>query len=404
MSYSGHLVVDADCHMREYWDLDRTYKDQMDPEFRETYEEFSRVVQARQKRPGDAGFREIWAQPMERPLGFHDTFGSPFKARSQGNGAEAPSRATTTSGREIDPACNWDPGSRLRDMDEADIDVGVMFPSQSDGLCMLRDVHFESALNRAYHRYMSNFCSESNNRLGWLALTTMRDIPEAVGQLKYWTEKDDSFSGMFLPRAFPDGTLLDSPDLYPLYELTQELDMPLWVHGDPRHPPLTPAPGQNAVGDAAFARQVLKGWGGMTALGALIGGGVFDLFPKLRIGFFENGGGWMPWFVEKLDESYEPGSNGTPKMKRTPSEIVAGGQVFCAVETDEIDLGHCVDRLGDHIWLFSTDYPHSRNPWPDGVPIIAKRTDLSESTKIKMLGGNAVRFLPRLGGVKPATA
>jgi predicted TIM-barrel fold metal-dependent hydrolase len=77
--------------------------------------------------------------------------------------------------------------------------------------------------------------------------------------------------------------------------------------------------------------------------------------------------------------------------------MVADGQIFCAIDTSEIELGHCVERLGEHIWLFSTDYPHSRNPWPDGVPQITERTDLSESAKIAMLGGNAKRFCPRLG-------
>jgi hypothetical protein len=48
--------------------------------------------------------------------------------------------------------------------------------------------------------------------------------------------------------------------------------------------------------------------------------------------------------------------------------------------------------------LFTTDYPHSRNPWPDGVPQISARTDLSESAKIAILGKNAKRFYPRLAG------
>ena len=84
-------------------------------------------------------------------------------------------------------------------------------------------------------------------------------------------------------------------------------------------------------------------------------------------------------------------------MKRRPSEIVAGGQVFVAIDTGETELEHAVEKLGEHLWLFSTDYPHSRNPWPDGVPQITEREDLAESAKIAMLGENANRFLPSLG-------
>ena len=38
MSYNGQLVVDMDCHIREYWDLDRTFKGYVDPEYRDKYD------------------------------------------------------------------------------------------------------------------------------------------------------------------------------------------------------------------------------------------------------------------------------------------------------------------------------------------------------------------------------
>ena len=397
MSYNGHLVVDTDCHIREYWDLDRTYKEYIDPAYREAYGRFSEAVRSRQSRPGDTGFGAVYAPPRLRPLGVYDQF-AVEKPRRPGNGAIK----QPDSGEYIDPACNWDPAIRLRDMDRAVTDVSVMFPSQADNFCMLHDVGFEHALEDAYHQYMSAFCAGSGGRLRWLTIAVMRDIPVTVADMSSWAERDDNYAGIFLPRMFPDGTLLDSPDLYPLWERTQELDLPVWVHGDPNHPPLTP--GAKDLDNADFARQVLKGWGGMAALGALIGGGVFDRFPELRIGFFENGAGWMPWFIEKLDASYTPGLGNTPHMKRTPSEIVAGGQVFCAVDADEVGLAHCVERLGEHAWLFSTDYPHSRNPWPHGVSMITERHELTEGAKIKMLSENPVRFLPRLGRMEPATA
>jgi predicted TIM-barrel fold metal-dependent hydrolase len=401
MSYNGHLVVDTDSHIREYWDLDRTYREYIDPKYGATYEAFSASVRAQQRRPGDVGFGAFYAHPPLRPLGVHDSFGgrarvAPSGARTTTDGVadSAPNRALLANGREVDPACNWDPGSRLRDMDAANIDVGVMFSSQSDIFCMLRDVGFEQALHQAYHRYMSVFCGESDGRLRWLANTVLRDVPAAVAELTYWAERDDNFAGMFVPRLCPDGRLLDNPDLYPLWERSQELDLPIWIHGDPDHPPLTP--GYASLDNAAFARGVLKSWGGQAAMGALIGGGVFDLFPRLRVGLFENGAGWMPWFVESLDASYKPGSTSTPNLRRKPSEIVAGGQLFCAIDPPEEELAHCVERLGEEIWLFSTDYPHPPAPWPDGVAMLVERADISERAKVKMLGENARRFLPRL--------
>lgn len=382
--YKGHSVVDADSHIREYWDLDRTYKEFIDPEYREKYERFSAAVKARQQRAGDVGVNQLlWPRLPGHPMGVYDTFDAPKPETER-----AENRAVSNAGRDIDPSCHWDPSVRLRDMATAQIDISVMFASQSDGYCMLDDVGFESGLQRAYHRFMNVYCSESEGRLRWVGNSNMRDIDESVAQLRYWTERDPNFAGMFISRACPDGAMLDHPRLHPLFAASQELDMPIWVHGGSNRPPLTPwVEASNAI---------YHSWGGQYAMAALIGGGVFDFFPNLRIGLFESFGSWMPWFLEKLDDGYRPGSTNAPFLKRKPSEIVASGQLFCSIEADEEHIAYAIEALGDRIWLFTTDYPHGGTCWPDGVPLIEQQA-ISEEAKIKILGENAERFLPKLG-------
>ena len=382
MTYNGHVVIDADSHIREYWDLDRTYKGNIDPEYREKYARFAEAALAKQTRPGEVGIGDfLWPYLKPHPMGIYDVFDAPKQEDRPMN------RAYSGRGVPIDPSCNWDPMARLKDMDTAGIDISVMFASQSDGYCMLNDIGFESALQRAYHRYMNGYCAEADGRLRWVGNSNMRDIDESVKQLEHWVKNDPNFAGMFISRACPDGSMLDNPALYPLFAKSQELDMPIWVHGGSNRPPLTPWPsGPNGL---------YHGWGGQYAMAALIGGGVFDEFPRLRIGLFESGCGWMPWVVEKLDAGYTPGSTMTPKLKRKPSEIVASGQLFISIEADEDYVEHAIEHLGDHVWLFSTDYPHNGTCWPEGVPLVTKR-GLSDETKAKVLGGNAERFLPLL--------
>jgi predicted TIM-barrel fold metal-dependent hydrolase len=79
--------------------------------------------------------------------------------------------------------------------------------------------------------------------------------------------------------------------------------------------------------------------------------------------------------------------------------VIAEGRLFCSVDAGEEYLEHAVDVLGEDIWLFSTDYPHPGTTWPNGVPLVTE-TGLSESAKIKILGENAKRFLPRLAAVR----
>ena len=42
----------------------------------------------------------------------------------------------------------------------------------------------------------------------------------------------------------------------------------------------------------------------MAALGALIGGGVFDIFTLLRAAIIETGGGWLPLAMDRLETHY----------------------------------------------------------------------------------------------------
>ena len=89
MSYHGHLVVDTDSHIREYWDLDRTFKDNIDPGYRDLYERFSTAVKARQTAPGEVGFDAFYTHPPLRPLGVVDAFNgrAPAPTAGQSRGA-----------------------------------------------------------------------------------------------------------------------------------------------------------------------------------------------------------------------------------------------------------------------------------------------------------------------------
>jgi aminocarboxymuconate-semialdehyde decarboxylase len=384
MSYQGYLVIDMDSHIRQYWDLDRTYKENIAPQYRDTYARFSAAAGELKQRAGDRGFSEfLWPSLPSRPLGVYEAYEVP----ANGGARTESDRASTNAGVRIDPACNWDPAVRLRDMDTASIDISVIFPSSADSFCALRDVGFESALHAAYHRYISNYCAEGGGRLRWVGAATMRDIRQSIAQLEYWTKQDRYFAGLQIPRACPDGRMLDNPDLHPLYAACQALDMPLWVHGGANRPPFTPwvdAP-----------NGLYHSIGGQYALAALVGGGVFDLFPKLRIGLFESFGGWLPYVIEKLDDGYKPGSSRTPNMKRTASAIVRDGNLFCSVEAEEKHIAYAIEALGDHLWLFSTDYPHHGSAWPNAVPVICEQA-IPEGAKIKLFKDNAMRFLPRL--------
>jgi predicted TIM-barrel fold metal-dependent hydrolase len=399
MSWNGHPVIDLDAHIRER--IDRFYGDYIDPGYREPYQRLCEAIAA-QARAGEpyalVGRRTAIIEPIEtgRPLGVRDTFGlSRRSGMERGRLAFPPGR--TDALPPIRPEVSWDVAARLEDMDRAQVDVAVLYPTHVSSYCALRDTGFENALYRAYHRWVADFCAKAPQRLKWALVANMRDVKAGVAETRHWAERDPNLVGVYLSPQAPEGKLLDHPDLHPLYQVAQDLDLPLLVHGGTARPPY--APGTFDLDGAWFLLHSFGNpWAGMAALGALVGGGIFEMFPYLRVAIIETGGGWLPLALDRLDTHYIMSPDHVPNLKRLPREVVAEGRYFHAIDSWERSMEFCVSELGEDLWLFATDWPHGDTAWPESVEQIAGRPGLSPAAKRKMFGENALRLCPRLRG------
>jgi predicted TIM-barrel fold metal-dependent hydrolase len=398
MSWNGQQVIDLDSHIRER--ADRFYHDFIDPGYRAQYQQMCEAMARQEKETGSNalfGRRSAVIEPLEtgRPLGVRDTFGlSKRSAMENGRLAFPPGRAEPLP--PIRPEVSWDVKTRLEDMDRAQVDVSVLYPTHVSSYCALRDSGFENALYRAYHRWVAGFCAQAPARLKWTLVANMRDVASGVAEIKYWAERDQNLVGVYISPQAPDGKLLDNPDLHPLYQIAQDLDLPLLAHGGTARPPY--APGTFDLDGAWYLLHSFGNpWAGMAALGALIGGGIFEIFPLLRIAIIETGGGWLPLALDRLDTHYIMSPGHVPNLKRLPREVLAEGRYFHAIDSWERSMEFCVQELGEDLWLFATDWPHGDSAWPESVQQITGRSGLSERAKRKMLGQNALRLCPRLG-------
>lgn len=397
MSWNGSPVIDMDAHIVER--PATQWKDYIDPAYRPQYQTLCDGI-AKQAEAGHRyslfGSRTSVIEPIEtgRPLGVRDTFGlSQRSSMSGGRRAFPPDR--TDDLPTIRQEVNWDVKARVEDMDRAMIDVNVLFPTHVSSYCALRDAGFENALYRAYHRWVADFCAQAPTRLKWTLVANMRDVESGVKEIQYWAERDMNLVGIYISPQAPEGKLLDNPDLHPLYEAAQEFDLPLLAHGGTSRPPY--GPGSFDLDGAWFLlHSFANPWAGMAAMGALIGGGVFELFPRLRAAIVETGGGWMPLAVDRLDTHYIMSPGHVPNLKRLPRDVLAEGRYFHGFDTWERSMEFCVDQLGEDMWLFATDWPHGDTAWPEGVQQVVNRKGLSDQAKRKILGENALRLCPRL--------
>ena len=87
-------------------------------------------------------------------------------------------------------------------------------------------------------------------------------------------------------------------------------------------------------GNVFYDHMIAHPFGQMAVVMDMIAGGVLDRYPRLRVGFFESGLGWIPYWLDRLDEHFEVMGHHTPWLKRLPSEIFRS-QCFVSMEADE---------------------------------------------------------------------
>jgi predicted TIM-barrel fold metal-dependent hydrolase len=182
---------------------------------------------------------------------------------------------------------------------------------------------------------------------------------------------------------------MDDPAYYPYYQAAEELNVPLFCH-----------PNSNGElvdrFDNFFETHVLgRPLNCLPALAALVLGGVFEKFPKLKVAFFECSAEFPLYWMHRMDDDYEWARDFaqlTGCIKMAPSEYVKRNCYFTC-EADEKDLAHPIAELGEDHILMATDYPHFDSEYPHTVAGIMERTDITKRQKEKIVGENAASLL-----------
>jgi uncharacterized protein len=124
----------------------------------------------------------------------------------------------------------------------------------------------------------------------------------------------------------------------------------------------------------------------------MIGEGVFDRFPRLKIAFMEGGAGWIPFWAERLDEHQEKLRPQWPDLQRKPSEIIASSQVAFTCEPEEATLPVVLEHIGESQVMYASDYAHWDCEYPDSVRKLNRIAGMTDVHKRSVLGANAIRF------------
>ncbi|MBV1931731.1 MAG: amidohydrolase [Porticoccaceae bacterium] len=293
----------------------------------------------------------------------------------------------------------WDGKSQLWAMDQEGVDIAVLYPSRGlfvmglDSVAQVGesglDPDFAAALGRAYNNWLYDFCDPDRQRLYGAAMVAPHNIDEAVKETKR-AVLELGFKSIFLLPGRVNDLPWHHPNYDPLWRTCEELDIPVGFHGG------GPDKLGNDFGLGNFEMMMM--WhsfshclGPMSAMVNMIGGGVFDRFPKLRVGFLEANCSWAPWLVHRLEDHYEDYIGRFEiKLDLKPSEYYQRN-CFVSVEGDEKPAIQYVDALGDNNVVFSTDYPHPDSKFPHAADKFLT-LDLPDESKRKFLWDNCARL------------
>jgi predicted TIM-barrel fold metal-dependent hydrolase len=297
---------------------------------------------------------------------------------------------------------SFDPHARVKDMDLEGIDVNMILPSGGvPAFCALEDVALEQALYRAYHRFLAEYCAPYPERLTSVVLVSARDADASVAEIRRCGEEPWPV-GVF--PICPPELSLDDPAWEPIWAAAEAYDLTVVIHSFTMTVPYPP--GTWDTWDSVFLQRAAGHvWNAQRNMAALIGAGVLDRYPRLRLTSLECGHGWLAFWASRLDELAEMSRHALPTLARRPSEYIRGPQYFQSIQLHEgeLSLRQALEALGEDTLMFATDYPHSESWFPKSVEVVLGWTSISETARRKLLWDNAARCYHRLAA-RPAAA
>ncbi len=282
-----------------------------------------------------------------------------------------------------------DPAARLEDMDTEGIDQVVLYPSVGLYFWGLRDPVAAGELATAYNDWLASYCGRDRRRLFGAAMLPMQDPTAAVAELRRAVTQLDLRAAFVRPNPCQARSLSDR-SYDPVWEAAQELGVLIGVHEGSSV--TLPTLGADRPFNPLVLHATSHPFEQMLACAQLMAFGTFERHPDLKVVFLESGGGWVPYWLERLDEQAETFGGFCPDMRRRPSEYFSR-QCAVSFEVDEQTLPALLAFIGHDRVVWGSDYPHHDATFPGAVTALRHTIGgLGVDSQARIQGANARRL------------
>jgi predicted TIM-barrel fold metal-dependent hydrolase len=271
------------------------------------------------------------------------------------------------------------------------IDMSVIYGPEYDLWLEGIDPELQAAMCRAYNRWGAEMRETSGGRVHTSGPVPLNDVSRALEEIQYAYDELGIRTFWGRPDQFNKRTLGDR--YYdPIWELIQDLNVPFATHE------FMGLRG-NSFGSDRFTgfsewHTVVHTFEAMGAIVAMICHGVYERFPRLRVGYLEAGCGWLPSWLHRIDEHLEmAGAREFPWLTMTATEYFKRN-CWITTECEDKYVTDVIRWLGDDHILFESDFPHPDSKYPNTSDTIVSLLpgEFSDESKRKILWDNPLAF------------
>lgn len=281
-----------------------------------------------------------------------------------------------------------DPHCRIKDMERDGVDCEVMYGILG-AATRLGDHEAANEMFRIYNDWLADFCSHYPDRQIGLACLPYGDPENAAREIRRVAKM--GLRGLELSCSW-DMEPMWHPMWEPIWQAVNEVELPLHFHTFPAIPPEA---FQNAPTELARRSVFFTAVSGfqmnlVNLIAAIIGSGVLERYPNVRVAFGESGIGWIPYALDRMDFEWEDRFTDLP-LKMKPSDYWRR-QCKATFQFDPIGT-KLIDDMGAETLMWGSDYPHGDGVWPESDRYIQEQFGhLPADVVHQITCGNAVEF------------
>lgn len=279
--------------------------------------------------------------------------------------------------------------SNLADMDREGVDAATLLPTL--GLYAAYADHVDAALAadvcRAYNDWLHDYCATDAGRLKGVALLALQDAKEAATELRRAVEELGFVAGLVRPNPVA-GRPLHHPAYDLIYGEAESLGVPIVV--SELGGTVLPEMGVERF-ESFFAREaVVDPFEMMLAFMSFMGHNVLERFPGLKVGYLGAGVGWLPYWLDRVDEHWGGYFGDDAPSTLAPSHLFRT-QGFASADPWEHSISDVIVECGVRTVVWGSQYPMPEVAplVPDELGAIVRDELLTDDQKRAILWQNA---------------